>query len=105
MHADAAGAAAACTRARVVASVIDTMYQLQSADLQLARRRPGRELPELALLTVPNFREYFYTKNSILHARPKCTFASGWPNMPVLIQLRNKYLILVPTKFSTMVFF
>ena len=24
-------------------------------------------------------------ENLILHARPKCTFASGWQNMPVLI--------------------
>ena len=69
----------ACVRAWVAACVIDTIYELTR------RRRPGRgesnfrieifakirhgqkdELgapgPELALLTVPNFREYFYTE-------------------------------------------
>jgi hypothetical protein len=69
----------ACMRACVAAFVIDTIYELTR------RRRPGRgesnfrieifakvrggqkgELgtlrPELAILTAPNFREYFYTE-------------------------------------------
>ena len=43
----------ACMRACVAAFVIDTIYELTR------RRRRG---PELALLTAPNFREYFYTE-------------------------------------------
>ena len=57
MHAAAtaaAGAAAACMRAGAAACcVIDTMYHLIYNSTQL---------PELVLLTVPNIREYFYTK-------------------------------------------
>ena len=47
--------------------------------------------PELVLLTVPNFREYFYTK--IQFSTPGSKFrcinlgpkSSGWQNIPVLI--------------------
>jgi hypothetical protein len=47
----------ACMRACVAAFVIDTIYELTR------RRRPRRGGgPELALLTAPNFREYFYTE-------------------------------------------
>ena len=53
--------------------------------------------PELALLTVPNFREYFYTKIQI--STPGSKFrcinlgskSSGWPNIPVLICSLQKY--------------
>ena len=79
MHAAAAAAAAACMRACVVARVIDTMYQLiyscrpRRGELNFrieifANTRGGQKdelgtpCPELALLTVPNIREYFYTK-------------------------------------------
>jgi hypothetical protein len=51
----------------------------------------GIYCPELVLLTVPNFREYFYTK--IQFSTPGSKFrcinlgskSSGWPNIPVLI--------------------
>jgi hypothetical protein len=56
MHAAAAVAAAVCMRACVVARVIDTMYQLIYSSAQTQVR------PELALLTAPNIREYFYAK-------------------------------------------
>jgi hypothetical protein len=98
----AAAAAVACMRACVAACVIDTMYQLI-----YTRRRPGRGesnfrveifekngpgqkvdlgklLPELTLLSWSNLLEYFLYENPILHARPKCTFGVGRPNIPVL---------------------
>ena len=91
MHAaSAVAAAAACMRACVAAFVIDIIYQLTR------RRRPGRG--------ESNFRiEIFEINgygqkgelggqygNSILNARPKCTFGGGRPNIPVLIQYYNQ---------------
>ena len=47
--------------------------------------------PELALLTARNFRKYFYTKLPFSsHARPKCTFASDWQNMPELFAVFSR---------------
>jgi hypothetical protein len=47
-------------RACVAARVIDTMYQLIYSSPQT--RPVVEKFPELVLLTVPNIREYLYTK-------------------------------------------
>jgi hypothetical protein len=58
----------ACVRACAAACVIDIMYQLIYSPAQTQAWRTEfsyrniRPCPELVLLTVPNIREYFYTK-------------------------------------------
>jgi hypothetical protein len=77
----------ACMRACVAAFVIDTIYELTR------RRRPMRGESNFRIDIFAKVRGGQYG-NSILHACPKCTFASGWPNMPVLIHtsIRNRKL-------------
>jgi hypothetical protein len=79
----------------VTGAVVDVKSAQLSSSLLLpsqVKKMPSTACPELVLLTVPNFREYFYTK--IRFSTPGSKFSwinlgskrSDWPNVPVLIQ-------------------
>ena len=111
MHdAAAAAAAAACMHARACAAacVIDTIYQMfyMSAQTRAWRiefsykdirdywaRLKGRvrgAAPRTRPFNRAQKSPIFLHENSILHARPECTFAFGWPKMHVF---KNIYIL------------
>ena len=67
----------ACVRACVAACVIDTIYELTR------RRRPRRGESNFRIEIFANIRNGQKDELGGQHAYPKCTFGSGWPNMPV----------------------
>ena len=89
MHIWPAGGKSALGRAWRIEFLYRNILEYKARSKGRAREAASRTRP----FDRAQYSRIFLYENSIPHAYPKCTFASGWPNMFVLIYMLDlKYI-------------